>query len=113
MTHGYEKYTPGSTPYEPSDGMAIDTQFLVPRAQSRMQWIAAEPADAADDAPRACVGIFRCGSASTVWHGTVRNGTARHGKAGHTGTVRYSTVCITVQYGTVCAARWGTAHGLA
>src|SRR5690242_3926438 len=42
-------------PYEPSDGMPIETQSpsAVPRAQSRMWSIAADAADAADDAPRA------------------------------------------------------------
>src|ERR1700733_5022960 len=42
-------------PYEPSDGMPIDTQSTseVPSAQSRMWSIAADAAEAADDAPRA------------------------------------------------------------
>src|SRR5215813_11648987 len=47
--------TPGAMPYEPSDGTAIDTQSpsAVPCAHVRMWSIAADAADAADDAPRA------------------------------------------------------------
>src|SRR5690348_3045966 len=42
-------------PYEPSDGMPIDTQSpsAVPNAHERMWSIAAEAADAAEEAPRA------------------------------------------------------------
>ena len=53
--HGNDEIRPSGTPYEPSDGMAIDTQSpsAVPSVHVRMWSTAALAADAADDAPRA------------------------------------------------------------
>src|SRR5512144_1715551 len=55
QVHGNDEMIPSATPYEPSDGTAIETQSpsSVPSAQVRMWSIAALAADAADDAPRA------------------------------------------------------------
>src|SRR4051794_32999596 len=55
VVHGNPEISPSCTPYEPSDGTAIDTQlpFGVPCAQSRTWSTAALAADAALEEPRA------------------------------------------------------------
>ena len=52
---GNDEIRPSSTPYEPSETTAIDTQSpsAEPKSQSRAASIVAEAAEAADDEPRA------------------------------------------------------------
>src|SRR3954463_5045251 len=54
-TQGNDEIKPSATPYEPSDGMAMETQSpsAAPSVQDRMWSMAALAADAADEAPRA------------------------------------------------------------